>query len=274
MKRSGLITFYVLTYVLAWGLAGAFALAPKPMEAIFGPVQLWNPIIFIAIWLPTILGLVCAFAFDGVAGLKDLLHRIFRWRIALRWYLLSTVGIAALALAARFVQAEINHTAAPPVLDFASWPHLIWYGVSMLVVDPGPIGEDPGWRGFALPRMLNEFSPWLAAHLLGVVWGIWHLPAFYFSGMPQAELPVVQFMIVCIAQTVVMSWISIRAGGAVIPAILVHWAANRFNDLSIEGATYCAIAWTLAAIIVVLSTRGRIGVPDATQPENHLAIAA
>lgn len=262
MKRSGLITFYVLTYVLAWGLAGLFAFFPKQMGAIFGPVQLWNPIIFLAIWLPTILALVLSFAFDGWAGLKDLLGRIFRWRVPLRWYVISTVGIAALALSARFVQAAVNHTAQPPVLDLATWPHLIWYGVMMLVVDPGPIGEDPGWRGFALPRMLNEFSPWLAATLLGVIWGVWHLPAFYFSGMPQAELPIVQFMIVCITETVVMSWIAINAKGAVIPAILVHWAANRFNDLSVDGATYCAIAWTLAAVAVILTTRGRLGVPE------------
>jgi membrane protease YdiL (CAAX protease family) len=266
MKRSGLITFYVLVYVLAWGLGAAFAFAPKPMEAMFGPVQLWNPIVFAAIWLPTILGLVCALAFDGVAGLRELLARIFRWRIPLRWYVISTVGVAVLALSARFVQAEVHHTAAPPVLDFATWPHLAWYGISMLVVDPGPIGEDPGWRGFALPRMLNEFSPWLAATLLGVIWGIWHLPAFYFSGMPQAELPILQFMIVCIAQTVVMSWIAINARGAVIPAILVHWAANRFNDLSVDGATYCAIAWTIAAVAVVLATRGQIGVRDTVTP--------
>jgi hypothetical protein len=85
--------------------------------------------------------------------------------------------------------------------------------------------------------------------------------------MPQAELPIVQFMIVCIAQTVVMSWIAINARGAVIPAILVHWAANRFNDLSVEGATYCAIAWTVAAVAVILTTRGQIGVPSAVTPD-------
>jgi membrane protease YdiL (CAAX protease family) len=240
-------------------LAGAFVLFSAQMTAIFGPVTLWNPIIFLAVWLPTILGLVIALLFDGWKGLRELLGRIFRWRFALRWYLLSTVGIAALALAARFVQAAVHHTAAPPVLDFASWPHLIGYGVMMLVVDPGPIGEDPGWRGFALPRMLNEFSPWVAATLLGVIWGVWHLPAFYFSGMPQAELPLGWFMLTCVAETVVMSWISIGARGAVIPAILVHWASNRFNDLSSEGAMYCAIAWTLAAVAIVVATRGALG---------------
>jgi membrane protease YdiL (CAAX protease family) len=260
MKRSGLILFYVLVFVLAWGLAAAFVLFPVQMTAVFGRVTLWNPIVFLTIWLPTLLGLLLALVCDGWSGLRELTGRIFRWRVGLRWYVLSTVGVAALALSARYVQAYLTHTAQPPVLDFASWPHLIWYGVMMLVVDPGPIGEDPGWRGFALPRMLNEFSPWVAATLLGVIWGVWHLPAFYFSGMPQAELPLGWFMLTCVAETVVMSWISISARGAVIPAILVHWAANRFNDLSAAGAMYCAIAWTLAAVTIIVATRGRIGV--------------
>lgn len=259
MKRSGLIAFFVLVFLAAWGLAALFVVFPKQMSAWFGPLTLWNPIVFLTVWAPTILGFVLALAFDGVAGLKEFAARTFRWRVGVRWYVLSTVGIAALCLAARFVQSLVHHSAPPPFLDVASWPHLIVYGVTMLVVDPGPIGEDPGWRGFALPRMLNEFSPAVAATLLGVIWGVWHLPAFLFSGMPQAELPVGWFLLWCTAMTVVMSWICINAHGAVLPAILVHWAANRFSDLSSDGAMYCALAWAIAALAIIAATRGRLG---------------
>jgi membrane protease YdiL (CAAX protease family) len=262
MNRKGIIVFYLLTYTFAWGLSALFVLFPGWMVGHFGRVTLWNPIIFATVWTPTIWAFVLAYGLDGRAGLRDLLIRIFRWRVKLRWYAISTLGIAALSLAPRFVQAYVDHMPSPPVLDFASWPALTLYGLSMLVVDPGPIGEDPGWRGYALPRMLQRFNPAVAALLLGVVWAVWHLPAFLFSGMPQAALSVGWFLLAVVSLTVLMSWVAVNTRGAVIPAILMHWASNRFLVLEGDGAMYAAIAYSLAAIIVVAATRGRLGLGE------------
>jgi membrane protease YdiL (CAAX protease family) len=259
MNRKGIFLFYILVYAFAWGFGGLVLLFPAWGAAHFGRVTLWNPIVFATIWTPTIWAFILAFALDGVAGLRDLLIRVFRWRIKLRWYLVSTVGIASLGLTASFVRAYVTHTPSPPVFDFAAWPALIVYGLSMLVVDPGPIGEDPGWRGYALPRMLQRFNPAVASVLLGSVWAVWHLPAFLFSGMPQSGISIGWFLLEVVALTVLMSWVAVNTGGAVIPAILMHWASNRFTVLEGQGAMYTAIAYSLAAVIVVLATRGRLG---------------
>jgi membrane protease YdiL (CAAX protease family) len=259
MNRKGIILFYILTYSFAWGLSAITVIFPVWSAQHFGAVTLWNPLVFLVIWTPTIWAFVLAFALDGKAGLRDLFVRVFRWRVKLRWYLISTVGIAALALGARFAQAYVNHTPTPPVLDFSTWPVLIPYGLSMLVVDPGPIGEDPGWRGYALPRMLQRFSPTVAALLLGSVWAVWHLPAFLFSGMPQHPLSIGWFLLAVVALTFLMSWVAINTRGAVIPAILIHWTSNRFSLLEGQGAMYTAITYTLAAVLIVIATRGTLG---------------
>src|SRR5574337_857223 len=52
----------------------------------------------------------------------------------------------------------------------------------------GPLGEELGWRGFALPRLLKRFNPFVASLVLGAIWGVWHLPSFYLAGMVQARL--------------------------------------------------------------------------------------
>lgn len=260
MNRNGVIAFYLLTYTFGWGLGALFAAFPVWMVAHFGPVSLWNPIVFVTIWTPTIWAFILAYTMDGAAGLRDLLVRLSRWRVGLRWYLISTVGIATLAIAARFVDAYVTHAPLLALPDIGSWPALIWYGVSMLVVDPGPIGEDPGWRGYALPRMLQRFSPATGSILLGVVWAVWHLPAFYFSGMPQATLPLGWFLLTIVALTVLMSWVAINTRGAVIPAILMHWTFNRAVGLSNAHVAMCsAIAFTLAVVIVLVVSRGRMG---------------
>ena len=259
MNRRGIILFYLLTYAFAWGLSALFLFFPAWMVAHFGPVTLWNPIIFATIWTPTIWAFVLAFALDGAAGLRDLVVRVFRWRIKWRWYLVSTLGTAALALGARSFQAFMHHAPMPPVFDFASWPALTWYGVKMLVIDPGPIGEDPGWRGYALPRMLQRFNPAVASVLLGAVWAVWHLPSFLFSGMPQSTLSLGWFLLAITSLTVLMSWVAINTRGAVIPAILMHWAFNRFAALEGSAAMFEAITFAAAVVIVVAATRGRLG---------------
>ena len=256
---DGLWLFYVLVFAWAWGVGLLFAVASGPMTRIFGPVSLWNPLVFLTVWSPTILAFAITAATSGRAGLQELLVRTFRWRFGLRWYLAATVGIAVLALGARYTQAFVTHSPPPPVLEFARWPDFAMAGLALLVLDPGPIGEDPGWRGFALPRMLDRFNPTTAALLLGVIWTVWHLPAFLFSGMPQSSLPLGWFCLAMVSVTVLIAWVTNSARGAVIPAILMHWAFNRFSDLSHEGAMYTAVAYTLAAIGLIVVTRGALG---------------
>ena len=258
----GLAAFYLAIFVFAWGVGLAFALFGPWMVRAFGPVRLWNPLVFLAVWSPTLAAFAMALCFEGKAGLAAFVSRCFRWRVGLRWFLISTVGVAALALSARVVQAWTTHTPLPPIFAISDWPAFAWAGASMLVLDPGPIGEDPGWRGFALPRMLARFKPTTAAVLLGLIWTVWHLPAFFFSGMPQAQLPLPQFIVAMVSVTVLMSWVSINTGGAVIPAILMHWAFNRFSDLGPQGATFAAAAYFIAAVAVILATGGRLAPAD------------
>jgi len=258
-RASGLGVFYLLVFAWAWGVGLLFAVAGEPMVRIFGEVSLGNPLVFATVWSPTILAFAVTAVYGGRAGLRDLVGRIFRWRFPLRWYLAATFGIAGVALGARFLQAHLLGTAPPPVSDVARWPDFAMAGLAMMVLDPGPVGEDPGWRGFALPRMLERFDPTTAAVLLGVIWAVWHLPAFLFSGMPQSSLPLGWFCLSMVSVTVLMAWVTIKAGGAVIPAILMHWSFNRFSDLSQDGAIYAALAYTAAALLVIIATGGSLG---------------
>lgn len=257
-RRDGLWLFFILVYGWAWGVGLLFAVAPGPMVGLFGPVRLWNPLIFLTVWSPTILTFAVAGAYEGWAGVKALSARIFRWRVGLSWWLVATLGIAAVALGARIVQALVTHTPGPPVLELSRWPQFAMAGAALLVIDPGPIGEDPGWRGFALPKLLDRFNPTTAALLLGVIWTVWHLPAFLFSGMPQASLPLGWFCVSMISVTVLMAWVTINTDGAVMPAILMHWAFNRFSDLGPHGAMYAAVAYAGAALAVIVLTRGSL----------------
>ncbi len=98
-------------------------------------------------------------------------------------------------------------------------------GLSRLVVDPGATDE-LGWRGFALPLLQSRFSALWSSVILGSVWAVWHLPAFYISGLTQTTLAFPVFLLVSICLTILMTAIYNRTGGSIPLMILFHWQIN------------------------------------------------
>jgi hypothetical protein len=135
VKHSGLIALYVLAFVNAWSLAAAVGPLDPQTPAMSGPLCLWNPVVFLTVWSLPIFALTLAPVIDGRLGLH--IHK---------------VGIAALVLAARLVQSRLASTSAPPMPQFATWPHLAWYGAQMLFVAPissRNAARTPKGQGFA-----------------------------------------------------------------------------------------------------------------------------
>jgi membrane protease YdiL (CAAX protease family) len=90
----------------------------------------------------------------------------------------------------------------------------------------GPLGEEFGWRGYAWPAMRARHSWRTSSLIIGVVWGLWHLPLFFIAGTLQSRLPVLPFLASTIALSVVFGWLSERSRGSVLPALTLHTAVN------------------------------------------------
>jgi membrane protease YdiL (CAAX protease family) len=100
------------------------------------------------------------------------------------------------------------------LFEQAHWSALIGAGLATFVTDPGPLCEELGWRGFALPRLEQRWNGIFAALVLGAIWGVWHLPAFFIPGLPQSSFPLWTFMVSSMALSVLMAWVVNNAGGA------------------------------------------------------------
>jgi hypothetical protein len=92
----------------------------------------------------------------------------------------------------------------------------------------GPLGEEFGWRGYALPELQARWGWRRASLLLGVVWAVWHLPLFYMAGTPQSQTPVSTFTASTIALSVLFAWLSNRTLQSVWPALVLHTAINAW----------------------------------------------
>src|SRR5215469_567955 len=149
MKRGGLVAFFALTFSYTWGVGALYVLFPAAMNAALGPATFGNPFVVVAVYSPSIAALVVT-AFQGRASLVDLLARLFRWRIAWYWYVGPVAAIAAMGLGAQVASALVFGTAWP-AFDLAQLPAMALAGLAAFAWDPGPLGEELGWRGFALP---------------------------------------------------------------------------------------------------------------------------
>jgi Type II CAAX prenyl endopeptidase Rce1-like len=115
--------------------------------------------------------------------------------------------------------------------------------------DPGPLGEELGWRGFALPELLKNRSPWLAGLMLGVIWGIWHLPAFFVAGFTQSSISIPVFMISIVALSTLMAWVFKGTHGSLLLAVLGHAMFNLCMDLGTMPLA-SAVMLVMAALAV------------------------
>jgi uncharacterized protein len=238
VRRRELVIFFVLSYLIAWSTLP------------FGS--------FLA-FAPLVSAIVVVLIAEGLAGLARLGRRIIKWRVNWIWYA-AAIGLPLLVHA---VSIGLNMAAgapAPLVTQFQPWyAVLLVFGLRMVNPLDGPLGEEPGWRGFAQPRLQSKWSPLASAALLGVLITGWHLPLVF---MPQFNLGLPD-----IASTVVVTfwyaWLFNRTGGSVLLTLIAHVTEGSINRQSLWPAgagadrdvwTYL-VAWSLLAVALLIFDR-------------------
>ena len=274
MKRRPLLAYFAITFGLTWGLGACFFLFPAQLTAVFGKVSVTNPLFILAVYAPTISAIVVTSFIDGAAGIRRLLARFLLWRIGIRWYLAILVGIPMLSVIAMLLNAAFTQTP----LSIDHWYQLfllgptghwivdaaaaggLWSVVRVLIgsffADPGPLGEELGWRGFALPRLLKDRSALSAGIILGIIWGVWHLPAFLIGGTPQNSMSFPFFMIGAVGISVLMTWAFKGTGGSVLATALIHWTFNTCSDLSRMPLAIFSVGLIVIAAALIVAITG------------------
>jgi uncharacterized protein len=136
----------------------------------------------------------------------------------------------------------------------------------------GPLGEEPGWRGFALPRLQRRYGPLVGSLILGPIWAFWHLPLFWAPAwnLPPTILNIVMFVIAATAFTIVMTWVFNNTKGSLLIAVLVHTSFDMVlailnglfpvpivNDYGSNVPVLIGLG--VLALVLVALTRGRLG---------------
>ena len=151
-----------------------------------------GPIFVIGAFGPTLAALLLVAINEGSTGLKELLSRFLIWKVHINWYLFSIFGTALIALVAIGIYLLLGGQ----TLEFND-PSL-WYlaiPVFFYVLVSSVLGEEIGWRGYALPKLLSCHKALTSSLLLGLLWGVWHLPLFWMKGNFHREIPFLLFLL-------------------------------------------------------------------------------
>jgi len=217
---------------------------------------------------PALAALATAALTGGRAEVGALLRSLLRWRVRWPFYLAALIGMTGVLGATVLIQAARGvPLPAPANLDR-------WYllpGVMLLIlVLGGPLGEEIGWRGYALPRLLERASPLVASLVLAALWLVWHLPLFWLPGSSQAEVPLGTFAWTLLCYTPVFTWLHLRSGASTLLAVLLHTGINTAWFLLpavLPGAmeqpglssSFLAVSTLVAAGVIAANARAFLG---------------
>jgi uncharacterized protein len=175
--------------------------------------------------------------------------------VPLRWWLTVLLLFPLLHVAAGMLAASLD--GAPVLISGEAAERSIagLFGFAVFILILGPLPEEIGWRGYALPGLLRRWSPATATLLLAVAWSLWHVPLFFMSdyyapfGGPPDPL---RFFPNIIAISFFYTWLLLRTGGSVLAAILFHFMGNFTGELLVLSPTADDLKSVLLAAGAVL----------------------
>ena len=245
MNIRSLFPYLTITFGIAWSISGLLILFPDQMASIFGELSAKNPLFFLMVYSPAIAAFTLVIRNGGLPGLGRYLSRLFLWRVHWGWYMFLLAGIPILYYGGAALKGNLFEP-----IPFSNWHEIIPALAFMLVL--GPI-EEFGWRGFALPLLQRRYTPIWAGLILGTIWGAWHLPAFFLSGVPQSSWSFFPFFIGAIAVGVIVTPLFNASRGSILLPLLVHWQLN--NPIFPDAAPNDSILFVVAAIVVTFINR-------------------
>jgi membrane protease YdiL (CAAX protease family) len=238
LRRHTLAVFFLLAFLLSWWTWPFVALNPNSA-----------PLLHFGV-------LFAAFITAGIAGgrsaIRDLIAAIIRWRVKPRWYVFA-LGVPVAAIVATAGVALGMGATLESLPRLAEGLLLLPVALVTTTLFAGPLSEEPGWRGIALPRMARHLGSLGASLVLGGIWAAWHLPLLVSDPSNQREP--IPFALAVISASVVLTWVYASSGRSLFLAILFH---GMFNSMAaavlpaFAAADRVTLWWAFASVWVVI----------------------
>ena len=242
---SNLLLFFLIAFAWSW---------------FFWLLQMWGLNLYVAPFGPFIAAFLLSFVNEGKEGVKELLKRGFDPRIGRIWYFPIFLLMPAIS-GFSFFAAWLSEGAVPE-LTVLSQPWLVLWNFVYIFFLGGPLEEEFGWRGYALPRLQTRHTALVSSVTLGIIWAFWHLPLNFMAQPPgpqyQAAIEMFLGSVVTMAfMSVLFTWLYNNTGGSVFATLLFHTMVNLSTYVVFPvfetqtGPLYYLISMIAVAIIIL-----------------------
>jgi uncharacterized protein len=273
MRSHPVVSFFLLAYALTWGLWLPVLLLHLPTISQLSHTPTNYILPGIALGVTGSAFLMTALT-QGKAGVLRLLRRFVLWRVGLQWYAFAILGIPLIEVLIGFALPggqDALHAFSPASLLLypAAYASHFYFG---------PLWEEAGWRGFALPRLQQQRGPLVGTLILGFLWGVWHLPIYLPTDIQQAGvvgglLNFAFFVLFTMALAFIFTWVFNNTQGSLLIAILLHGSIDgtvtyiqTLADKNLLSATATAnilqlgllLGCVVLALLLIVFTRGRL----------------
>lgn len=239
--------FFALTFAISWGTGAPWLLAPEAMTTWLGPFSPTSPAFFVAAWAPTLAAVTLTLIKEGWQGVGRLMRGLFRWR-PVGMLAAAAIAIPLIALLLALLMPARGPWPVPVAAILATTP-MVLFTTAQIITNTGPLGEELGWRGYALPRLLSRWGPAVSGLIIGLVWTLWHVPAMLFSGIVGVSLAGLGwYALGTVGLSWLMTWLFMRTNGSVLIAgVIPHFV---INGLGRTGAWMSRPEETVALFVV------------------------
>ncbi len=248
MKKHPLVWFYVLAFGISWFGWLPIAAGSQGVSPFDHPI--FQVLLILPAIGPMLAAIIVTWAMDGKSSVPLLLKPLLQWRVGALWLGIAVVTPALLLLLGKMVTQAWGLVATPePQSD-----NIIAIAISAFVMSvlSNP-WEEVGWRGFALPRLQKHHNALMATLVVGILWGLWHLPLFFWRDNPMSEYPFLGWFVGTVAVSFVYTWLYNSTKGSLFVVTLFHVLVNTvsviLSGVSIIGLAmvYCVMAIFLIA---------------------------
>jgi uncharacterized protein len=267
-KRRPLAMYFLLAFAFTWlilspGVASTLGLLDFQFEGMI--------LTMLGGLGPLLAALVMTGATEGRAGIYKIFAGMFNWKVKARWWAAAALLLASLFAIANVPGMLIGGAAPDPRAGlYLNGGSTITVALLLLF---GSFGEEPGWRGFALPRLQKTHSPMKATLILTLFWWLWHIPTYWT--LPVAINAVQEFgfaiafgmqLVVLIVLGILCAWVYNGSGGVVLMPVLLHASWNFwFGAFGKEASMLLLPLFLLTAVVVGFATRGKLGYTPAKE---------
>jgi membrane protease YdiL (CAAX protease family) len=223
MKQYPVGSFFVLAYAISWVLWVPLVLYIKfvlPADQEPGGLML---LMLLGTFAPTVAAIMMTGILEGKPGVKKLLAKLLIWRVGFRWWLAAFLLVPVATFAAIGIYVLLGGTVGR--FDPSQWYVVLLGPVFAL---PFYVGEEMGWRGYALPKLQQKYTALWSSVIVGALWALWHAPAYWasegtvISGKPVTLFAVGWYIIFLIGISIQMTWVYNNSKGSLLLMVLFH----------------------------------------------------